>query len=98
MSESNKLSGLEKVEKYYEDYGLRAKELKEQGQGVLAFLCAYVPVEIIHAAGFFPLRIKGSVDEPITKGNTQLESIAWNEIIYLLSVLFRNLWLSCYDH
>jgi benzoyl-CoA reductase subunit C len=67
---------LSKVEKYYQDYGLRAKELNNQGQRVMAYLCSLVPLEIISAAGFMPFRIRGDVHEPITKGDTQLETIA----------------------
>ncbi|MBW1714769.1 MAG: 2-hydroxyacyl-CoA dehydratase [Deltaproteobacteria bacterium] len=67
---------LSKVEKYYQNYGLRAKELKSQGQKIIAYLCSLVPVEIISAAGFVPFRISGDVNEPITKGDTQLETIA----------------------
>jgi benzoyl-CoA reductase subunit C len=75
MSEG-KSHGLSKVERYYEDYGVRVRELKAQGQRVMAYLCSFVPVEILTAAGFIPLRIRGSVHEPITKGDTQLETIA----------------------
>jgi len=71
-----KAHGMAKVEQYYEDYGARARELKAQGQGVMLYLCSLVPVELIAAAGFIPLRIRGSVHEPITKGDTQLETIA----------------------
>ncbi len=71
-----KFHGMSKVERYYEDYGARARELKAQGQRVIAYLCSLVPVEIITAAGFIPFRIRGSVHEPITKGDTQLETIA----------------------
>jgi len=71
-----KAHGMSKVEWYYEDYGSRARELKAQGQGVMLYLCSLVPVEMITAAGFIPLRIRGNVHEPITKGNTQLETIA----------------------
>ena len=67
---------LAKVEKCYQDYPQRAKELKEQGERIMSFICAFVPVEIIAAAGFFPLRLKGDVHEPVTKGDTQLEAIA----------------------
>jgi benzoyl-CoA reductase subunit C len=71
-----KSHGMAKVERYYEDYGARTRELKAQGQGVMLYLCSLVPVELITAAGFIPLRIRGSVHEPITKGDTQLETIA----------------------
>ena len=65
-----------KVETYYQNYGLRARELKDQGQKVIAYLCSLVPVEIITAAGCVPFRIRGDVHEPITKGDTNLETIA----------------------
>jgi len=65
-----------KVENYYQNYGLRARELKDQGQKVIAYLCSLVPVEIITAAGAVPFRIRGDVHEPITKGDTNLETIA----------------------
>jgi benzoyl-CoA reductase subunit C len=71
-----KSHGMSKVERYYEDYGVRAQELKNQGYKVMAYICSLVPVEIITAAGFVPLRIRGDVHEPITKGDAQLETIA----------------------
>jgi len=67
---------LSKFETYYQNYGLRARELKNQGQKVIAYLCSLVPVEIITAAGCVPFRIRGDVHEPITKGDTDLETIA----------------------
>jgi len=67
--------GLAAVEQYYQDYGCRARELKSQGKKVIGYLCAYVPLEIITAAGLIPLRIKGSVGEPITKADTEMETI-----------------------
>ena len=68
--------GLATVDKYYQDYGGRARELKKQGKKIIGYLCAYVPLEMITAAGFIPFRIKGSVHEPITKADTQMETIA----------------------
>lgn len=68
--------GLAAVDKYYQNYDLRARELKSQGKKIIGYLCAYVPLEMITAAGFIPFRIKGSVHEPITKADTQLETIA----------------------
>jgi len=68
--------GLSKAERLYQDYGVRAKELKEQGQKVIAYVCALVPLEVIAAAGFIPFRIRGDVNEPITKGDVNLETIA----------------------
>jgi len=75
MPEKVALKGLAEAERYYQDYGLRARELKKQGQKIIGYLCAFVPVEIITAAGFVPLRIKGDVNEPITKADTEMETI-----------------------
>ena len=69
------MAGLATVEKYYQDYGSRARELKEQGQKVIGYLCAFTPVEMLTAAGFVPFRIKGDVNEPITKADTEMETI-----------------------
>jgi len=67
--------GLAMAEKYYRDYGCRARELKGKGQKIMGYLSALGPVEIITAAGFIPLRMKGNVKEPITKADTQMETI-----------------------
>lgn len=63
------------VEKHYRDYGHHARELKQQGKKFIGYLCSYVPLEIIHAAGYIPFRIKGDVHEPISKADTQMETI-----------------------
>jgi len=75
MPEKVALKGLAEAERYYQDYGLRARELKKQGQKIIGYLCAFVPAELITAAGFVPLRIKGDVNEPITKADTEMETI-----------------------
>jgi len=74
MSKSN--TAMSKVERYYENYGIRARELKNEGKNIIAYLCSLVPAEIITAAGLVPFRIRGDVNEPITKGDTNLETIA----------------------
>ena len=66
---------LETVENLYNDYGYRVRELHEQGRKVIGYLCAFTPVEIITAAGLIPFRIKGDVNEPITRADTQMETI-----------------------
>jgi bzd-type benzoyl-CoA reductase N subunit len=67
--------GLSLAEKYYQDYGSRARELKGEGKRIMGYLCAFVPLEIITAAGFIPFRIKGDTSEPITKADTEMETI-----------------------
>ncbi|OGP94650.1 MAG: hypothetical protein A2157_11340 [Deltaproteobacteria bacterium RBG_16_47_11] len=63
------------VETYYKDYGLRARELKNEGKKFIGYVCSLVPLEIISASGCIPFRVRGNVHEPITKGDTLLETI-----------------------
>jgi benzoyl-CoA reductase subunit C len=74
-AESTNSEGLSLAEKYYQHYGSRAGELKKQGKGIMGYLCAFVPLEIITAAGFIPFRIIGDVNEPITKADAEMETI-----------------------
>ena len=63
------------IETYYKDYGIRARELKKEGKKFIGYVCSFVPVEIISASGCIPFRMRGNVHEPITKGDTLLETI-----------------------
>ncbi len=74
MSASNG-NGLALAEKYYTQYGVRAKELKSQGKKVIGYLSAMGPVEILTAAGAVPFRLKGNVSEAITRGDAFMETI-----------------------
>ena len=94
MNENNS-SVFSTVERYYQDYGVRAQELKDQGKKVIAYLCSLVPVEIITAAGLVPLRIRGDVHEPITKGDTQLETIACPFVRSCFDVAFKGKYDFC---
>jgi benzoyl-CoA reductase subunit C len=73
--ERKRSQGLALAEKYYSDYGCRLKELKKEGKKIMGYLSAMGPLEIVTAAGFIPIRMKGSVNEPITKADTQMETI-----------------------
>jgi benzoyl-CoA reductase subunit C len=75
MSAESATRGLSLAEKYYQDYGSRARELKGRGKRIMGYLCAYVPAEILAAAGFIPFRIRGDVSEPITRADTEMETI-----------------------
>lgn len=75
MVEKGASKGLAAVDRYYQHYGGRARELKKQGKRIIGYLCAFTPVEIITAAGFMPFRIKGDVNEPITKADAEMETI-----------------------
>jgi len=65
----------DKVENFYTDYGLRAKELKKEEKKIIGYICSFVPLEIITAAGGIPFRVRGDIHEPITAGDTLLETI-----------------------
>jgi len=67
--------GLVAADRYYQDYGSRARELKGQGKRIMGYLCAFVPLEMLTAAGFIPFRIRGDTSEPITKADTEMETI-----------------------
>lgn len=75
MAEKGAGKGLAAAGRYYQDYGGRARELEKQGKRIIGYLCAFAPVEIITAAGFMPFRIKGDVNEPITKADAEMETI-----------------------
>jgi benzoyl-CoA reductase subunit C len=64
-----------KVEDQYVNYGKRARELKNQGMKVIGYMCSFVPLEFITAAGCVPFRMRGDIREPITKGDTLMETI-----------------------
>lgn len=67
--------GLATAEKYYTEYGLRARELRAEGKKVIGYMTALGPVEILTAAGVVPFRLKGFVSEPITKADAHMETI-----------------------
>jgi len=69
------LSGLAKADKYYSDYGSRARELKDSGRKVIGYLSALCPVEILTAAGVVPVRLKGNVSEAVTKADAYMETM-----------------------
>ncbi len=73
--EQQRMDGLALAEKYYTEYGSRARELKAAGRKVIGYLTALGPVEILTAAGVVPLRLKGSVSEPVTKADAYMETI-----------------------
>jgi benzoyl-CoA reductase subunit C len=74
-AESATNKDLSLVDKYYQDYGSRARELKGEGRRIMGYLCAFVPLEMLSAAGFIPFRIIGDTSEPITKADAEMETI-----------------------
>jgi benzoyl-CoA reductase subunit C len=75
MTDFGNGNGLATADKYYSQYGLRAKELKGSGKKIIGYLSALGPVEIMTAAGVVPFRLKGNVSEAITKGDAFMETI-----------------------
>jgi bcr-type benzoyl-CoA reductase subunit C len=75
MTDFENGNGLAMAEKYYSQYGLRARELKSSGKKIIGYLSALGPVEIMTAAGVVPFRLKGNVSEAITKGDAYMETI-----------------------
>jgi bzd-type benzoyl-CoA reductase N subunit len=69
------LGGLATAEKYYSNYGVRARELKQSGRKVIGYLSALCPVEILTASGVVPIRLKGNVSEAITKADAYMETM-----------------------
>lgn len=63
------------IEKLYKNYGICARELREKGKKFIGYVCSFVPLEIIYASGSIPFRIRGDINEPITKADTILEPI-----------------------
>ncbi len=42
---------LKTVERYYKEYGARARELSAEGKKVIGYVCSFVPLEMIEASG-----------------------------------------------
>jgi benzoyl-CoA reductase subunit C len=72
---NEKSNVMSKVDREYEDYGSRARELGREGKKIIGYICSFVPLEMITAAGCIPFRVRGNVREPITRGDTLLETI-----------------------
>jgi benzoyl-CoA reductase subunit C len=68
-------STFSKVQAHYDNYGSRAGELAEAGEKIIGYICSFVPLELITAAGCVPIRMRGDVREPISTGDNFLENI-----------------------
>jgi len=53
----------------------RARSAVEQGREVAGYMCTYTPVELLHAAGYLPVRILGRVGS-ISRADAHLQSFA----------------------
>ena len=74
MTQGN-LQGLAKAADVYNNRDKRLRELKAEGKKIMGYVCAYPPLEIVTAMGYVPFRILGSMNEPITKADTQVPAI-----------------------
>ncbi len=73
--ETSRAKGLALADAYYGDYGGRARALKGEGKRAIGYISAVAPVEIISAAGFIPIRIKGDPAEAVTKAPGMMETL-----------------------
>lgn len=68
--------GLALAQKYYDDYGVRARQLKaREGRKILGYLSVLAPVEIMSAAGVVPVRLKGNISEDVTRGDVSMQGM-----------------------
>jgi len=67
--------GLAKAKDIYANRAGRVRELKAEGKKIMGYVCAYPPLEMVTAMDYAPIRVMGSMDEPITKADTQVPSI-----------------------
>lgn len=74
MSADNK-KGLAKAQEIYNNRGKYARELKEQGKKIFGYFCCYPPIELLTALDIIPVRILGSMDEPITLADNCLPPV-----------------------
>lgn len=75
MAEREQRSGIADAFRACEEYGARARELKNAGKKVIGYLTALMPVEIMTAAGVVPLRMKGEPKEATTRADAHMETI-----------------------
>ncbi len=66
---------LDKVHEVYLARGKRARELKAKGKHIFGYLCAFTPLELLTAAGIVPFRFMGSMRQPITEADINMETI-----------------------
>ena len=73
--EKSSAEGLALTDAYYRDYGGRARALKGEGKRAIGYISAVAPVEIISAAGFIPIRIKGDAAVAVTRAPGMMETL-----------------------
>ncbi len=65
---------LARAASFYENYGGRARSLAKEGRRSMGYI-SVVPLEILAAAGFIPVRIKGDPAKAVTKADSMMETL-----------------------
>ena len=82
--------GLARVREIYQDRPHRVKELKAQGKKIMGYMCIYPVLEMMTSLDLVPYRILGDVDEPITKADTCLPTVACSFLRSALDLGLKN--------
>lgn len=64
--EKDQVKGLARADEIYSFRSRRARELHDEGKKVFGYFCCYPPIELLTALDITPVRVLGSMDEPIT--------------------------------
>lgn len=70
------MTAISRVDLYYQERHLRARELRESGKKVIGYFCCFVPLEILTAFDLVPYRIQGSVIEPVDRADAYVEPMS----------------------
>lgn len=71
----NEKKGLARAAEIYANPEQFTRELKSGGKKIAGYFCCYVPVELLAAADYIPVRILGDMSEPITSADTYLPTV-----------------------
>ncbi len=85
MTGEHNAKGLAKAKEIYDHRSRRARELKAEGKKVFGYFCCFPPLELMTALDILPVRILGSMDEPITLADGYMPTV--------MCIFYR----SCFD-
>jgi benzoyl-CoA reductase/2-hydroxyglutaryl-CoA dehydratase subunit BcrC/BadD/HgdB len=66
------------------------KSAKASGQRIMGYFCAYIPEEIIHAAGYVPYRMRAVQSTGTTMGDTWFSSINCTFVRHVFDKVLRH--------
>jgi bzd-type benzoyl-CoA reductase N subunit len=75
MGAQREAGRLAKARDIFQNRDRRVRELKAEGEKVIGYLCAYVPLEMITALDMVPYRVLGNPREPTTEADSHLETV-----------------------